>query len=327
MSENIETKTEKKAPKEKQKNTSTTAIIVAFAAIFVVLGFLILTKDLRPDNTDQAEESELENKVDAVDTGDKEEMEDEDEDMMQNEDEDEDVLGDEDDADEDTEPAVMYYPDLYIHEYTLSEEDPMQGEEITVHIEIVNDGDADAEQFSWEWWADTNELGCDGVIDWLDIGEKETVECEYTYDDYGSFETSVYADSDDEIDESSETNNADEKDIDVSEEEFVDLKVTEYSFDPIPEKAIPFTVRIGITNDGNIAAEDFYWEWWGTYANYACREHVASVAPGSTKVVTCDYTYGGWSTYDTKAVVDVDDDIEESDEDNNEYQEDVVPIH
>jgi len=45
------------------------------------------------------------------------------------------------------------------------------------------------------------------------------------------------------------------------------------------------------------------------------------------KVVTCDYEYGGWATYDTSARVDVDDDIEESDEDNNEYHEDVVPIH
>lgn len=322
MSENIETRTEKKTPKEKNSTPSITAIIVAFAAIFLILGFLILTKDFRNDGMDKAEESELENKIDVVDTTKDDKMEDEDAAME----EEEDVLGTDTEEDS-TKPEEEYLADLYIHEYTLSKEDPMQNEEITVHIEIVNDGDFDTEEFHWEWWADTNELGCDGDVDWLDVGEKETVECEYTYDDYGDYETRVVIDSEGEVDESDEYNNVEERDIEVAEEEYVDLRVTEYSFDPIPEKAVPFTVRIGITNDGNIAAEDFYWEWWGTYANYACREQVASVAPGSTKVVTCDYTYGGWSTYDTKAVVDADNDIEESNEDNNEYQEDVVPIH
>ena len=139
--------------------------------------------------------------------------------------------------------------------------------------------------------------------------------------------TKVVVDSEEEVAESDETNNTLEDDIDVEEELYVDLTITEYSFDPVPEKAFPFTVRIGVTNEGNQTAEGFYWEWWGTAYSYACREKLSEVAPNSTKVVTCDYTYSGWSTYDTKAVVDADDDIEETDEDNNEYQEDVVPIH
>ena len=318
MSETTEKQTTKKTPKNKKGSPSIIATVVAFVAIFIVLAFLIITKDSRLEDTDQAEKSQLENKVDVVETEDKKDLEDEDKDLVEEE---ETVLGEEDEITEE-----VYYADLYIHEYTLSEDEPMQNEEITVHIEIVNQGDVDVEEFHWEWWADTDNLGCDGDIDWLDVGEKETVECEYTYDDYGAFETRVVIDSGDSVDESDEYNNVEERDVDVLMEEFVDLSISEYSFDPIPEKAVPFTVRIGIKNNGNIAAEDFYWEWWGTAYNYACREHISSIAPNSEKVVTCNYTYSERSTYDTKAMADADNDIEESNEDNNEYQEDVVPI-
>ncbi len=314
MSENTENQTDKKV------SPTTTAVIVAFAAIFIILGFLFLTKDQRSKEDQQATETDQEQVVEGAATEDKDKKTDEDAKV--------DINVTENEEDATTEEAEeVYYPDLIIHEYTLSKEEPKQNEEFTVHIEIVNDGDADAEGFSWEWWADDNTLGCDGDVDWLDMGDKETVECEYTYDDYGTFSTSVVIDSDDDVDESDETNNIGEENVNVLEEEYIDLSVSEYSFDPIPEMGVPFTVRIGIKNNGNIAAEDFYWEWWGTAYNYACREHVASIAPNSTKVVTCNYTYGGWSTYATKAMVDSDNDVGESNEDNNVYQENVVPIH
>ena len=320
MSETNQNQSEKKTPKENKGSPSTTAIIVAFAAIFIVLGFLILTKDQRDSGEDQAEESKLENKVDAVDVEEKEDMEDAEVDMLDDEDEDEDVLGA-----EDAESAEEYFADLYIHEYTLSEEEPMQNEEITVHIEIVNSGDADSEEFHWEWWAETNELGCDGDIDWLDIDEKETVECEYTYDDYGNFETRVVIDTDDDVDEVDEYNNLEERDIDVFEEEFVDLVVYGYSFDRSAfKKDEPMEVTIGIRNEGNIAAGEFTWLWMPTWALDVCEATISGLAPNIDKEVICSYTYEGcYGAYDTAAVIDVYDDVEETDEENNEYHEDI----
>ncbi len=320
MVDNKETQNEKKSG-QKMKKSNLIAVGIIFFIIFAILGFLIITKDSRKDEAETADESQLEKKVDVVDT-DKEDGEDEG--LME-----EDGTGDlmEEEEEEVIESEETYYSDLYIHEYTITE-DPMQNEEITVHIEIVNQGDADAGSFRWEWWANEDDVECDGEIGWLDVGEKETVECEFTYEDYGTYDTKVVADSEFEVDESDEDNNVMEEELEVAEEEYVDLTIGEYSFDPIPEKGVPFDVRIGIKNEGNVVAEDFYWEWWATPHSYACREHISEIAPNSTKVVTCDdYTYGGWSTYDTSARVDVDDDIEESDEDNNEYHEDVVPIH
>jgi len=319
MVDNQETQSPKKSsPKIKKPNL--VAIGIIFFFMFGILAFLIITKDTRKDPAENVDESQLEMKVDTVDV---EKEKDEEEELME-EDGTEDIIDEEDE--EINEPGEVYYPDLYIHEYTISE-DPIQNEEITVHIEIVNQGDADAGSFRWEWWANEDDIECEDEIGWLDVGEKETVECEFTYEDFGSFGTKVVVDSDFDVDESDEDNNVMEDELAVAEEEYVDLSIGEYSFDPIPEKAIPFTVRIGIKNEGNAVAEDFYWEWWGTPHSYACREHISEIAPNSTKVVTCDYTYNGWSTYDTSARVDVDDDIEESNEDNNEYHEDVVPIH
>jgi len=318
MSETTEKQTTKKTPKNKKSSPSTIATIVAFVAIFIVLGFLIITKDSRLGDTDQAEKSQLENKVDVVETEDKKDLEDENKDLM--EEEEETVLGEEDEA---TEEEEIYYPDLYIHEYTFSEDEPMQNEEITVHIEIVNQGDVDVEEFHWEWWADTDSLECDGDIDWLDVGEKETVECEYTYDDYGAFETRVVIDSEDSVDESDEYNNVEERDVDVFEELYVDLSIGDYFFSTEPKKGVTFTINIEIKNEGNIAAEDFYWEWWGTLYNYAtgCRGWIGTLSPNSELFVECDYMYGGTGSYGTKAVVDADGTVEESNEDNNEYPE------
>ena len=107
-----------------------------------------------------------------------------------------------------------------------------------------------------------------------------------------------------------------------------DLYITEYSFDPTPEKQVEFTVSIGIKNQGDADSGPFYWEWWPTAYDYACRERIDDgIGAGGERTVTCDYEYGGWSNYPTKAVADADDEVDESDEDNNTYTENVVPIH
>ncbi len=217
-------------------------------------------------------------------------------------------------------------PDLYIREYSFDPE-PRVNEEVTLTIEIGNKGDGDAGNFHWEWWASEDGEECEEDVDSLDAGDTKTVECEYTYEDEETYETKVIVDSLNEVEEEDEENNEIVEEITPEPELIADLIVTEYSFDPVPEKGVPFEVRIGVTNEGNVVAEDFYWEWWATTYSSACREKISELAPNSTKVATCEYTYNGWSTYKTKAVVDADDEVEESNEENNEYTENVIPIH
>lgn len=107
-----------------------------------------------------------------------------------------------------------------------------------------------------------------------------------------------------------------------------DLHISEYSFDPEPEKTVEFTVTIGLHNQGDAATGPFWWEWWPTAHSYACRERISGgIAVGGERIVTCTYTYGGWANYPTKAVADADNEVDESDETNNTHTENVVPIH
>lgn len=108
-----------------------------------------------------------------------------------------------------------------------------------------------------------------------------------------------------------------------------DLYVSEYSFNHSPKMGEAFTVKIGIYNKGNAASSGFWWEWWSTTnaSTYACRQRISSLPAKGGQIVYCTYTYGGWSTYTQKVVVDAASEIDESDEANNIYTKQVIPIH
>ncbi len=106
-----------------------------------------------------------------------------------------------------------------------------------------------------------------------------------------------------------------------------DLYINGYTFNHAPKQGEAFTISISIYNQGNAAASGFWWEWWPTVASYACRQRIDSMAAHGGRVVTCTYTYGGWANYVTKAVVDTGNEVVESDETNNTYTQNVIPIH
>lgn len=109
-----------------------------------------------------------------------------------------------------------------------------------------------------------------------------------------------------------------------------DLYISEYSFDHNPKMGEPFTVKIGIYNKGNKASTGFYWEWWPAGSAYHCRERIDSLAARGGRIVYCTYTYGGWTGspgYPSKAVVDSNNEVMESDESNNSHTQNVMVIH
>lgn len=107
-----------------------------------------------------------------------------------------------------------------------------------------------------------------------------------------------------------------------------DLYIDEYSFNHPPKKGEPFTVKISIYNQGNANSGPFWWEWWATWATKVCRERITDgIAAHGGRSVYCTFTYDSWANYQTKAVVDVDNEVIESDESNNTYTQIVMPIH
>lgn len=216
--------------------------------------------------------------------------------------------------------------DLYVASYTFSE-DPEKGEEFKVRIKIGNKGNASAGDFHWEWWSNSSGKSCEGKVYGLASGKTQTVECEYTYESWSTYQTKAVVDSENEISESSERNNIATKQVIPIHDEKPDLYVSSYSFNHDPEQGEEFTVSITIKNKGNGDADSFHWEWWPTPHGSACRDEIGDLDPGESKTVKCDYTYGGWANYATKAVADADNEVSESNEDNNVSSKNVIPIH
>lgn len=229
------------------------------------------------------------------------------------------------DDQEETETTEVKKPDLYIKSYDLGSEVTV-GEEVTATITIGNKGTATAQNFRWEWWANDDERECKEDIATLNAGATRSVECTYTYDDTDEYVTRAVVDAKSIVDELNEENNIVTQEIDVIKK--ADLYVSNYEFNHDPVMGEEFTMRITIKNGGETDAGEFVWEWWSTVTgSVACREEISGLDAGESKQVECDHTYAGWSNYTTKAVVDADNDVSESDEGNNTYTQNVTPIH
>lgn len=222
-------------------------------------------------------------------------------------------------------PAETKKADLYVKSYTLSE-NPKVGSEFTVTIVIGNKGQAASNESYWEWWSTSSKQICKKKVGAIAAGGSSTVQCDHTYSDWSDYTTKVVVDSQNDIDESDENNNVATKKVTPLHGK-PDLYITEYDFNHDPKMGEEFKVEITIKNKGETDASDFKWEWWSTHASSSCDGKVDNLEAGASTTVSCKYTYPSWSTYTTKAVVDVDDDIDEANEGNNTSTKTVIPIH
>jgi hypothetical protein len=109
-----------------------------------------------------------------------------------------------------------------------------------------------------------------------------------------------------------------------------DLYISEYTLTPDPpHMAVPVHVRVGVYNQGNAAAGAFTVQWWATIAAPApaCTWPVASLAAHGGRILECDYTYGGWAPYTTRAVADSGNTVAESNEGNNTQDKTILVAH
>ena len=215
--------------------------------------------------------------------------------------------------------------DLYVKSYSFSE-DPKMGEEFTVTVVIGNKGMAASGESYWEWWSTSSSQSCKKKVGAIAAGSSATVKCNYTYSSWAEYVTKVVVDSQNEVGESDEGNNIATKKI-TPEHDKADLTITSYDFNHDPVMGEEFKVEITIKNKGETSAKDFKWQWWSNAYSSSCDGEIDKLEAGDSKEVSCKYTYGGWSTYATKAVVDPDDDVDESNEGNNTSTKTVIPIH
>jgi subtilase family serine protease len=76
-------------------------------------------------------------------------------------------------------------------------------------------------------------------------------------------------------------------------------------------------VRVGVYNQGGAAASAFRVEWWAASGAKGCDWDLTGLVAKGGRILTCTYTYPGYSTYTVRAVADSGAAVLESDESNN----------
>ena len=241
-------------------------------------------------------------------------------------------------------------PDLFVSEFSLNPETPVQGSPVTVRLGVYNKGTASSGPFSVQWWPGENyrNLGCSWEVDGLVARGGKILTC--TYDGYPSWyaniNTKVLVDSGGVVAESDEANNIFLKPISVSKpgagspgpvgpgsaSGSPDLFVSEFSLTPeTPVQGSPVTVRLGVYNQGTGSSGPFSVQWWPgeNYRNLGCSWEVDGLVARGGKILTCTYDgYPSWyANINTKVLVDSGGVVAESDEANNIFLKPISVNH
>jgi hypothetical protein len=247
-------------------------------------------------------------------------------------------------------------PDLYVSEFSLSPEQPVQGSPVSVQVGVYNQGNSPSGPFTVHWLPGENyrEPACTWYVDGLVARGGRILTC--TYEGYPSWyaqiNTKVVIDGYGQVVESDESNNAFIEPISVSKpsgsaqdisnllvenpvlgqavflnpgallDSNPDLFISEFSLSPeTPKQGSPVSVRVGVYNKGSKASGPFSVNWWPgeNYPQPACSWDVDGLVPNGGRILTCTYDgYPSWyGSINTKVVADVSGQVDESDESNN----------
>ena len=217
--------------------------------------------------------------------------------------------------------ATPTRPDLYISEMSLDPASPQMGQVVNIRVGVYNQGSAAAGAFDVEWWAASTTRGCVWNVASLVARGGRILTCTYTYGGWANYTVRAVADSVNAVAESDEANNTLSMAVQVTAPPpKPNLFISELSVTPAsPQQNSPATFRIGVYNDGDAAAGGFNVELWVSSVVKGCTLRVDSMAARGGRILTCAYTYGGWSNaYAIKAVADSSNEITESDESDNQ---------
>ena len=215
-------------------------------------------------------------------------------------------------------------PDLVITDLKIDTSDPRQGVPLHIVARLRNKGGTTAENFHWAWRVcvddDCEYTEAPGAFT-LEPDEEVVAQMEYLFEGWANYTTEAWVDSDEEVAESDEDNNTRELEIAV-QAGLPDLIVKAIKFDPDPPtQGEDMTVEVKIRNRGSQPTGAFVAEWWASVnaPAPACEWTLSGgLAEDGTVTLDCTYAYPSWySKITTRAVADVNDDVEELDETNN----------
>ena len=233
-------------------------------------------------------------------------------------------------------------PDLIISQIALNPASPTAGAPVHVKVSVYNNGNAASNSgFTVQWWGLQTfaNPSCSWAVNEIYVAHGgKVLECDFTYSSpYAPGLLSKAAvDTANTIAESNEGNNQMTLPVTVNAAAAApagkpDLIITQILLSPAsPTHGVPVHVKVTVYNDGSAPTSgDFTVRWWGlqTFANPSCtwNTNAVFVAHGG-KVLECDFSYA--SPYSpgllSKAVVDTDNTIAESNEGNNQMTQPVT---
>jgi hypothetical protein len=211
---------------------------------------------------------------------------------------------------------------------SISPTDPDWGESIQVAVGVINMGNAPSGAYSVLFRYGSGDFD---VCEWPDKpplppGSGGILPC--TVDAvYVSFTTEASVDWRGEVDESSEDNNSMQLAMEVGPTP-PDLEITDIKFLPDPPvQGSSNHIGVKVHNRGGTEARNIKVIWRSGEPDAVLEWTIASLDPDESGWAEWPYSYIGHGHFTTHAEVDPDGDVDETNEDNNEYSEeiDVVP--
>jgi hypothetical protein len=217
-------------------------------------------------------------------------------------------------------PATL--PDLAVVQFSVTPPNPAWGAAVhaTVGIENLGNAPSGAYKILWRWGS-----GDFDVCEWekgpLPPHSGGTVQCDVP-NIYASYNTVATVDWRNEVVESNEGNNSQQIAVTVGPAPSgPDLYISEIRLEPpSPQQGSPAMVGLHIHNGGTAAVPAGYRVIWNCAGpTLGCQWTGPALAPGEARWLQCEFTYSGWNpNYTTTGIVDVDNDVAESNETNNQ---------
>lgn len=224
-------------------------------------------------------------------------------------------------------------PDLAITNFMIVPENPTQGENAEIKIQVTNQGSKDAGPFIVQWKSDRSALtGPSTEVESLAADSSVDLTFVYAFPRAGDFTTVVNVDTDRTVTEIDEDNNLEIKDVLVGDAA-PDLVVTDFRIIPaeptpdvltelgypvLPVEGLNARIEIDVLNQGNAAADSFTVQWKSDRnAQTGPSTQVAGLEVDEATTVVFEYAFPRAGNFTTVVNLDTDRDVAELNESNN----------
>jgi hypothetical protein len=229
------------------------------------------------------------------------------------------------------EAAATLGPDLIVQNVAVTPPEVASGTSMEVAVDVSNVGDEPSGPFAalWEWGLVAGDV-CEWEVESLSPGSGETLRCTVDEAIGVALPTVATVDWRGEVDESNEDNNSMELEVPIYWVVATppELYISEIRIEPAERvQGSALHVGVRIHNDGDRDAAGFNVSWISGEPSRGCDWRVPSLAAGASRWQQCEYIYIGHGHFNTHAIVDVDDEIGEFDDDNNEAWLEIDVVH